>query len=154
GQAGGTCRHRRVERHARDALNVECRQRAAWIEPVPAEPENQAADGAEDDVVRQHRAAAVAGEDAPEPRAEHNRACQRDGAADRVDDGRSREITKRSGLHDREPAVWSPGPMADDRIDEASDADAVKNVADEPAAADHRARRNRRTRVSERELKY
>ena len=82
GQARRARRHRRVERDARDALSVERRQRAARVEAVPAEPEDQAADRAEDDVVRQRRTAAVAREDAAEPRTERDGAGERDGAAD------------------------------------------------------------------------
>src|ERR1700751_5289296 len=42
--------------------------------------------------------------------------------------------------------------MSDDRIDKAGDADAVKQVTDEAGSADHRARSNRRARISESEL--
>src|SRR5262249_16458270 len=72
GQAGRTCRHRGVEGDTRNALNVERGQRAARIEAVPAKPEDQAANGAEDDVVRQHRAASIAREDAAETRTKRN----------------------------------------------------------------------------------
>ena len=70
----------------------------------------------------------------------------------RVHDGRSGEVTERERLHDRQPSVRSPRPVADDRIDEAGHADAVEDVADEAAAADHRARRDRRAGVGEGEL--
>ena len=56
--------------------------------------------------------------------------------------------------HHGEPAVRPPRPVADDRIDESGDADAVEDVADEAAAADHGARRDRRARVGERELEH
>ena len=102
--------------------------------------------------MRQHGAAAVALEDAAEPRTERNGAGQRDRAADGVHDGGAGEVAERERLHDRQPAVRSPGPVADDRIDEAGDADAVEDVADEAAAADHGARRDRRARVGEGEL--
>ena len=75
-QACRTRRHCRVEGHAADTLRVHRRQRAAGVEPVPAEPQDQAADRAEDDVVRQHGAAAVTGEHAAKTRAE------RDGAGE------------------------------------------------------------------------
>jgi hypothetical protein len=42
--------------------------------------------------------------------------------------------------------------VADDRVDEAGHSDAVKQVADEAAAANHRAGRDRRGRVCEGEL--
>ena len=40
--------------------------------------------------------------------------------------------------HRRQPAVRSPSPVSDDRIDEARYADAVKEVTDEPGSPDHR----------------
>ena len=151
-QAGRARGQRGVERHAADALRVERRQRAAGIEAVPAEPQNQPAHGAQDDVVRQRRAAAVAPEDAAEARTERNRADERNRAADAVHDRRAREVAERRRRHRRQPAVRAPAPVADDRVDEAGDADAVENVADEAAAADHRARRDRRAGVGEGEL--
>ena len=57
-----------------------------------------------------------------------------------------------SRAHRREEAVRSPAPVAEDRIDEARDADRVEHVADEPRAADHRARADRRSAVGEGEL--
>ena len=133
--------------------SVQRRQRAARVEAVPAEPQDQAADRAEDDVVRQHRAAAVALEDAAEARTEGDGAGQRDRAADGVHDGRAGEVVERHAI-DRQPAVRTPGPVADDRVDEAGDADAVEDVADEAAAADHRARGDRRAGVGEGELEH
>ena len=41
--------------------------------------------------------------------------------------------------HRGQEAVRPPCPVADDRIDEAGDAEAVEQVADEAGAADHRA---------------
>ena len=39
--------------------------------------------------------------------------------------------------HGGQEAVRTPGPVADDRIDEARDGDAVEQIADEAGAADH-----------------
>src|SRR5205085_6746211 len=111
---------------------------AARVEAVPPEPENQAADRAQDDVVRQRRTAAVAGEHAAQAWAEHDGASKGDCAANRMDDGRSREVAERHGHHG-EPAVRPPGPVADDRVNESGHADAVEDVALEAAAADHSA---------------
>ena len=69
----------------------------------------------------------------------------------RVHDGRAGEVVERRA-HRGQPAVRTPGPVADDRVDEAGDADAVEHVADEAAAADHRARGDRRAGIGEREL--
>ena len=63
--------------------------------------------------------------DRGQPRRERNR------AADRVDDGRAREVAERR-RHRGEESVRTPGPVADDRIDEPGDADRVEDVADEP----------------------
>ena len=54
--------------------------------------------------------------------------------------------------HGREPAVRTPGPVTNDRVDEAGDTDRVENVADEATAADHRARGDGGSGVSERVL--
>jgi len=67
-QARGTGRQGRVGSYSADADEVHRGKRAARIEPIPAEPENQPAHGAEDDVVRQRRAAAISPEDAAEIR--------------------------------------------------------------------------------------
>src|SRR5262249_55964796 len=123
------------------------------IEPVPAEPQNQAADRTQDDVVWKRRTAAVLAEHAAETRTERDGAHERNRTADAVYDSRTREIAERR-VHNREPPVRSPAPVTDDRIDETGDADAVENVADEAAAANHCARRNRRASVRERKLEH
>ena len=41
------------------------------------------------------------------------------------------------GAHRGEEAIWAPRPVADDRIDEAGNAERVDQVADESGAADH-----------------
>lgn len=51
-----------------------------------------------------------------------------------MDDGGTGEIIKRYRVHIGEPAIGSPRPVADNRIDEASDTDAVQQVADEITA--------------------
>ena len=53
---------------------------------------------------------------------------------------------------DGQPAVRTPDPVADDRVDEAGDADAVEDVAHEAGAADHGARGDGRAGVGEGEL--
>ena len=108
--------------------------------------------------MRQHRRAAVTLESAPQPRPEHDRARERHEAADAVDDRRAGEVVEAHAerrevvavaAHGREPAVRTPRPVAEDRVDEARDADAVDQVADETGAADHRAGGDRRAGVRE-----
>ena len=65
---------------------------AARIEPVPAEPQQQSAGSRDRQIMRHHRAAAVALELASEPRSQHDRAGQRDHAADRMHDRRARKV--------------------------------------------------------------
>ena len=43
-----------------DSLKVHCRERAAGVEAVPAEPQDQAPNSGDHEIVRQHWAAAVA----------------------------------------------------------------------------------------------
>ena len=69
-------RQRGVGGNAADADEVHRRERAAGIESVPAEPQNQAAGGGDRQIVRQHRAAAIALELAAQARSEHDRASQ------------------------------------------------------------------------------
>src|SRR5947209_971870 len=78
-----------------------------------------------------------------------------------VHDGRSREVTEDSAVRERveelrrhvaQPAARPPCPVAEDRVDEARHRGRVQDVALEPGAADHRAGRDRRARVCEREL--
>ena len=111
--------------------------------------------------MRQHRSAAVALEPAAQPRAEHDRARQRDEAADRVHHRRTREIVEArahprqevsGAAHRGQEAIRTPGPVADDRIDEAGDREAVEQIADETGAADHRAGSDRGAGIGEGEL--
>src|SRR5262249_25603489 len=128
------------------------RERAAGVETVPAEPEHQTAERAEDDVVRWHWATTVALEDATETRAEHNRTCQRNHATDGVNNGRTCEVEEASRLHRRQHTAGTPCPVAEDWIDETRHADAVEQVADEARTTDHRAGGNRRAGICEGEL--
>src|SRR5580698_8421105 len=54
--------------------------------------------------------------------------------------------------HGGQEAVRTPRPVANDRIDEARDADGVEQIADEAGTADHGARGDGGTGVSEGEL--
>ena len=54
--------------------------------------------------------------------------------------------------HGGQEAVRTPGPVADDRIDEAGDAELVEQIADEAGAADHGARGDRGAGIGEGEL--
>ena len=119
-----------------------------------------AADG-DRQIVRQHRSAAVALEFAAEARPKNDRAGQGDESADGVYDRGTGEIMEAhaqrreevaGAAHGRQPAVRTPGPVSDDRIDETGDADAVEQVADETGAADHRARGDRRAGIGKGEL--
>src|SRR6185312_9939611 len=121
---------------AADAGGVHGRQRAARVEPVPPEPEDDAADRRDGQVVAGHGAATVTLELATDARAQDDGAAQRDHAADRVDDRRAGEVVERRWVDGVQPAVGSPGPVADDRVDEAADAEAVQQVAREAGPAD------------------
>src|SRR5579871_5449467 len=55
--------------------------------------------------------------------------------------------------HGGEETVRPPGPVANDGIDKSRNHNAVKEVADEARAANHRARRNGRAGIGEGELK-
>src|SRR5579871_3062536 len=54
--------------------------------------------------------------------------------------------------HVSEPAVRTPRPVANDRVNEAGYADAIEQVADESSTADHRARGDCRAGIGECEL--
>ena len=60
GEAGGARGERRVGGDPPDAFEVHRGERAARIEAVPAEPQDQAADGRDAQIVRQHGSTAVA----------------------------------------------------------------------------------------------
>ena len=66
-----------------------------------------------------------------------------------VEPAKSRNGVSMRGL---QPAARTPDPVAEDRVDEAADADAVEQVALEAGAADHGARGDRRAGVGEGEL--
>src|SRR4029077_2275311 len=95
-----------------------------------------------------HGSAAITLECSAEPRSENDGASQGDKSADGVDDRGAREIVEahsRCGpemtltAHVRKPTVRPPCPVADDRINETGNADAVEEVADETGPSDHSA---------------
>ena len=96
-----------------------------------------------------HRAAAVALELATDAGAENDGAGERDEAADRVNDGGPGEVVERHRSDGGEPTVRTPRPVTDDRVDEAADAEAVKEIADEAGAADHGAGGDGAARIRE-----
>src|SRR5258708_31453848 len=78
-----------------------------------------------------------------------------------MDNGRSGEVVEPHAqgwkevavaAHVRQPTVRSPSPVSDDRVNETSDADAVKKVADETSAADHGPGSDSRACIGEGEL--
>ena len=98
---------------------------------------------------------------ASEPWAENDGAGQRNESADGMNDRRAGEIMEAhaqrweevsGAAHRGQPAIRSPSPVSDDRIDETGDADAVEKIADESGATDHRARGDRRAGIGEGEL--
>ena len=92
GQTGGAGRQSGVGGDAADAFEIHRGKRAARIESVPAEPQQQTAGGGDRQIVRQHRSAAVALEFASEPRSQNNGAGQGDESADGVHDRRAGEV--------------------------------------------------------------
>ena len=94
GQASGACRERGIRGNAPDTDEIHRRERAARIESVPAEPQQQAAGCRDGQIMRQHGPAAVALELAAEAGAENDGARQGDKAADGVHHRRSGEIMK------------------------------------------------------------
>src|ERR1700730_15473281 len=120
-----------------DAYKIHGRERAPGIEPVPAKPKNEAATDGDSQIMRQHGPTPVALECAAQPWAENDRARQSDESANGMDHSRSSEIMEAhaqrwedisSAAHVRQPAVRSPSPVSDDRVNETSDADAVEKV--------------------------
>ena len=87
GQTAGARGERGVHRHATDAGVIHDRERRAGVEAVPAEPEDQAADDGDGEIVRKHRPAAVTLELATQPGPKHDGAGDRNPSADRVHDG-------------------------------------------------------------------
>src|SRR5207249_8517240 len=119
---------RGVRSDASDAVEVHRRQRRAGIEPVPAEPQDDCADRADREVVWRQGTAAVPLEHPSQTGAERYRTGERDESADRVyhrrsgevaEDGTVREAVEELRRHVAQPAAWSPGPVAEDRVDEA-----------------------------------
>src|SRR6266852_3721683 len=121
-------------------------------------PSKSSADSCHRQVMRHHRAAAVALEAPSKSGTEHDSTGERNEPADAMHDRRAREVMKARpqrrekvplAPHRSEPAVRPPGPVSEDRIDEARDADAVDEITHEAGASDHGARRDRRARISE-----
>ena len=155
GSQGGVCGD------AADADEVHRRKCAAGIEPVPAEPQNQTAADGDRQIVRQHGLAAIALELASQPRPQNDGASQRDHSADGVDHRRAGKVMEAHAqrgeevavaAHQGQPAIRSPGPVSDDRVNETRHADAVKKIADESGAADHCARSDGRAGIGKGEL--
>src|SRR5690349_11280311 len=65
---------------------------------------------------------------------------------------RRKEVT--IAAHQREPAIRTPSPMSNDWINEAGNADAVKQIADEASASDHRPGGDGRAGIGKGELEY
>ena len=162
-QAGGAGGERGVRRHPADAFPVHGRQGRAGVEPVPAEPQDDATEGTEGQVVGRHWAAAVALELPSEAGPQDDAAGEGDDAADGVHDGRPGEVSEDDPagvVHEvaepahrvAQPASRAPHPVTEDRVDQAGHEDAVEDVALEAGATNECARRDRRGRISEREL--
>ena len=94
GESGRASGEGGVGGDAADADKVHGRKRAAWVEAVPAEPQDQSAGDGNGEVVRQHGSAAVALELAAQPRAQNDRAGQSDESADGVNNRGSGEIVE------------------------------------------------------------
>ena len=109
-QTSGRGGERGVGRHTADARGVDGRQRAAGVEAVPAEPQDDATDGGDRQVVTRWQAASVSLELAAESRPEDDRAGEGDHAAHRVHDGRAGEVAQiRTPL--RAVCSQPPGPQ-------------------------------------------
>src|SRR5581483_12478490 len=115
------------------------------IEAVPTEPQDDATDGAEREVVRRHRAAAVLLELPSEARSQHDAPGERDHTAHGVHDRRAGEVAEddttvvvdepREPTHRvAQPAAGSPRPVPEDGVDEAGHEDAVDDLALEAGA--------------------
>ena len=145
GRGGGK---RRIGRDPADSLEVHGREGRTRVEAVPTEPQDHTTDRRDRHVVTRWHATAVPLELAPEPRAEGDRAGEGDVAADRVDHRRTCEVVERR-LHRREPAVGTPDPVAENRVDEPADGAAVEQVAAEGGPPHHRAGRDSAAGVGE-----
>ena len=96
---------------------------------------------------------AVTLELATESRSEDDCTGECDHRTDGVHHSRTGEVTEpHAVVRGLQEATRAPDPVADDRVDEPADADAVNEVADETRATDHRARRDGRAGVGERVL--
>src|SRR6476646_4153165 len=90
--------------------------------------------------MRRHGAAAIPFEHASQTGTQNDGTCQRNGAADGMDDRRTCEITEGQRLHNGEPAIRPPGPVTDDWIDKSSHTHTIKQIADETCPPNHRTR--------------
>src|SRR5215831_1806810 len=126
-QTAGTSGERRICSHAADAGVIHNGERRAWVEAVPAEPENQTTYDRDGEIVRRHWPATVALELAAQPGAKHDGSGDRHPAADGMHNGRSCEVMKVHSetrqetacrSHCREEPIWSPAPVAENRVNE------------------------------------
>src|SRR5215469_3812672 len=101
--------------------------------------------------MRKHRPTAVALELPAQPWPKDNRARKCNHAANRVNHSRTSKVvealTKRrhketAGTHCCQETIRPPGPVTYDRINKSRYRDTIKQVANEPGAANHRARSN------------
>src|SRR6185437_5754027 len=150
-----------VGSYTTNAFEIHRGKCASRIETIPAEPEQQAAASGNGEVVRHHGTAAVALELASQSRSENDRSGKSDETADRMNHGRAGEVVKtlsQSGKevagrsHGGKESIRTPGPVADDWVNEAGNGNAIEKVADESRTADHRSGCNRRAGVCEGEL--
>src|SRR5215831_13902679 len=111
--------------------------------------------------MRQHGTATVALKFPAKARTERHRAREGDKAADGVDHRRTGEVVETGPQrgqkvsrtsHRGEETVRSPGPVADNWIDEPRHRHAIEQVTDETRAPDHRARSDRRAGVGKSKL--
>src|SRR5436305_4955823 len=159
-EAGGAGSQRRVHRDPPDPAEVHGREGRAGVEPVPAEPQDHAAEGADGEVVGREWTAAVPLERSAQAGPESDAAGQGDDSADGVHHGGAGEVTENRAAHEiledahgvAQPAARTPDPMAEDRVQEAGDGGAVEDVALESGTADHGPRRDGRGGVGEGEL--
>ena len=109
----------------------------------------------------QHGPAAVALKAATQARTEDDGARQSHHTSNRVDHGGTSEIVEARShprqeiaraAHGGEESIRPPGPVPDDRVDEARDGETVNQVTHKARSANHRARRNRGACVCERKL--
>ena len=103
-------------------------ERAAGVEPEPAEGQDERAQDRQDDVVARDRVGRAVLVVLADPRPEDDRAGQGAPAADRVDDARAGEVGVARAQADRaelaQPAA-APRPVGEDRVEDRGDEQAV-----------------------------